>query len=162
MWLPNFGEYLMPHKLKRRVTRLIKENATSPEELAIVNIQLGEIVPDAVRWFPRDHEFSLAGENDFIGGQGQAVRNLPLPKLFQGNQSHAHLDIAKIAIVAANSGITSLGNFRMSDMPLDRQGFPVSQEAGECFGLLSDCLNFTSLLIKLQNLINVKCSCDDR
>jgi hypothetical protein len=33
-----YKEYPMPQKAKRRALRLIKENKTSPEEMAIVNI----------------------------------------------------------------------------------------------------------------------------
>jgi 1,6-anhydro-N-acetylmuramate kinase len=39
--LLHYREYPMPEKLKARVMSLIKENTTTPEELAIVNIQLG-------------------------------------------------------------------------------------------------------------------------
>ena len=41
---------------------------------------------------------------------------LPLPYLFDGDQIHAHLDMAEISIIAAKTGITTLSNFRLSDM----------------------------------------------
>lgn len=125
MKLLHYGEYPMPKKLKERVMRLIKENATTPEELAIVNIQLGEVIADAVDWFAQKNNFSLETDVDLIGGQGQTIWHLPLPELFAGNQIRAHLDMAEIAIVAARTGVTSLGNFRVSDMALGRQGCPL-------------------------------------
>jgi 1,6-anhydro-N-acetylmuramate kinase len=125
MQLLHYGEYPMPKKLKARVMRLIKENTTTPEELAIVNIQLGEIITDAVNWFAEKNKLDVATDIDLVGGQGQTIWHLPLPELFEGNQSRAHLDMAEIAIIAAGTGVTSLGNFRVSEMALGRQGCPL-------------------------------------
>ncbi|KAJ5813683.1 uncharacterized protein N7503_000433 [Penicillium pulvis] len=125
MQLLHYGEYPMPKKLKARVMRLIKENITTPEELAIVNIQLGEVISDAVNWFVQKNDLVMATDVDLIGGQGQTIWHLPLPELFEGNQIRAHLDMAEIAIIAASTGVTSLGNFRVSEMALGRQGCPL-------------------------------------
>lgn len=68
-----YKEYPMPQKVKRRVMRLIKENKTSPEEMAIVNIQLGQVVADAVNWLGQTEGFDVRKEVDLIAGQGQTV-----------------------------------------------------------------------------------------
>jgi 1,6-anhydro-N-acetylmuramate kinase len=64
----------------------------------------------------------VATDIDLIRGQGQTIWHLPLPELFDGNQIRAHLDMAEIAIIAAGTGVTSLGNFCVSEMALGRQG----------------------------------------
>lgn len=125
MQLLHYCEQPIPLKLKQRVMRLIKEKQTTPEEMAIVNIQLGEAVADAVNSFAYEMDFSVQTDVDVIAGQGQTIWHLPLPELFEGDQVRAHLDMAEIAIVAANSGVTSVGNFRVSDMALGRQGCPL-------------------------------------
>lgn len=125
MQLLHYCEQPIPLELKKRVMRLIKEKQTTPEEMAIVNIQLGEVVADAVSSFADEMDFSLQTDVDVIAGQGQTIWHLPLPELFEGDQVRAHLDMAEIAIVAANSGVTSVGNFRVSDMALGRQGCPL-------------------------------------
>jgi hypothetical protein len=53
--------------------RLIKENKTSPEEMAIVDIQLGQVVADSVNWFGEREGFDVRKEVDIIAGQGQTV-----------------------------------------------------------------------------------------
>ena len=53
--------------------RLIKENKTSPEEMAIVNIQLGQLVADAVNRLGQTEGFDVRKEMDLIAGQGQTV-----------------------------------------------------------------------------------------
>jgi 1,6-anhydro-N-acetylmuramate kinase len=125
MQLVHYGEYSMPREVKARVMKLIKESKTTPEEMAIVNIQLGEVVAAAVNDFARDQGFDVEKDVDLIAGQGQTIWHLPLPELFEGDQQRAHLDMAEIAIIAAETGVTSLGNFRVSDMALGRQGCPL-------------------------------------
>ena len=125
MQLLHAGEIGFDGKLKKRVMRLIKENKTSPEEIAIVNIQLGQFAADAIIEFARDQGFSLQHDVDIIAGQGQTIWHLPLPELFQGDQQRAHLDMAEISIIAAKTGVTTLSNFRVSDMALGRQGCPL-------------------------------------
>jgi 1,6-anhydro-N-acetylmuramate kinase len=73
MRLLNYDEFPMPQKVKRSVMRLIKENKTSPEEMAIVNIQLGQVVADAVNWLAEKNGFDARKEVNLIAGQGQTV-----------------------------------------------------------------------------------------
>lgn len=106
--------------------RAIKDNSTSPEEVSVLNIRLGEFVASALQQFASEQSFSLKDDVDLIGGQGQTLWHLPLPDLFPGRDvSRAHMDIAEIATIAANTGITTMGNFRVSDMALGRQGCPI-------------------------------------
>lgn len=124
MQLLDAGEIPFDGALKRRVMRIIKHNKTSPEEISIVNIQLGEFVADAISQFARERGFDLR-DVDIIAGQGQTIWHLPLPELFDGDQQRAHLDMSEISVIAAKTGVTALSNFRVSDMALGRQGCPL-------------------------------------
>ena len=45
--------------------------------------------------------------------------------MFEGtHQIRAHLDMAEISIIAANTGVTTMANFRVADLALGRQGCP--------------------------------------
>lgn len=126
MKLLHYGEIDFPRQLKQKTMRAIKDNTTSPEEVAVLNIRIGEFVADALKQFAQHQNFSLEKEVDLIGGQGQTLWHLPLPSLFEGRDvSRAHMDISEISIIAANTGITTMGNFRVSDMALGRQGCPI-------------------------------------
>lgn len=58
---------------------------------------------------------------DLIAGQGQTIWHLSLPGLFPGrDMSRAHLDMGKIAVIAANTAVSSIGKFRVSDLALGR------------------------------------------
>jgi 1,6-anhydro-N-acetylmuramate kinase len=86
--------------------------------------KLGEFVAEGLKRFAKQQGFSLADDVDCIAGQGQTIWHLPLPELFEGNQRRAHLDMSEISVIAANTGITTMSNFRVSDMSLGRQGCP--------------------------------------
>jgi len=116
MRLPHAGEVPFDGELKAKVMRLIKENKTSPEEISIVNIQLGRFAANANSQFAEEQGFSLQDDVDIIAGQGQTIWHLPLPEMFEGDQQRAHLDMAKISIIAANTGVTTLSYFRVSDV----------------------------------------------
>lgn len=64
----------MPKSVKTRVMRVIKENRTTPEEISIINIQLGQVIADAVHYFSEQQGFNIKEDVDLIGGQGQTVR----------------------------------------------------------------------------------------
>lgn len=64
----------MPKELKRRVMHLIRENRTSPEEMAQVNVLLGENNANAVHEFAQTAGFALS-DVDIIAGQGQVSRD---------------------------------------------------------------------------------------
>lgn len=120
------GEVEFPAELKHKIMGLIKTNKTSPEEMAVVNARLGEFAADAIHEFAAQHGFDVKKDVDLIGGQGQTIWHLPLPDLFPGRDvSRAHLDMAEISIIAARTGKTAVGNFRVSDMSLGRQGCPI-------------------------------------
>jgi 1,6-anhydro-N-acetylmuramate kinase len=125
MTLLHQGEVAFDGALKKRVMKIIKFNKTSPEEIAIVNIQLGQFTADAILQFAREQGFSLEADVDIIAGQGQTIWHLPLPEMFEGDQIKAHLDMAEISMIAAKTGITTLSAFRVSDLALGRQGCPL-------------------------------------
>lgn len=143
--LLHYGEISFPPRLKQKAMRAIKEGRTSPEEVSVLNIRIGEFVASALRDFAAQHSISLKDDVDLIGGQGMTLwhckyrsrpscatktslltKAVPLPDLFPGRDvSRAHMDIGEISVIAANTGVTTMGNFRVSDMALGRQGCPI-------------------------------------
>ncbi|KAI9879516.1 MAG: hypothetical protein M1830_008308 [Pleopsidium flavum] len=108
MKLLHEGEIPFDGPLKKRVMHLIQHSETTPEEIAIINIQLGEFAADTITGFAKEQGFSLLNDVDIIAGQGQTIWHLPLPEMFE-----------------AKTGITTLSQFRVSDMALGRQGCPL-------------------------------------
>ncbi|SMR43111.1 unnamed protein product [Zymoseptoria tritici ST99CH_1E4] len=68
MRLLHRGEVPFPSTLKSKTMRAIASNTTSPEEVSVLNIRIGEFVASALQTFATEHDFSLATDIDLIGG----------------------------------------------------------------------------------------------
>jgi 1,6-anhydro-N-acetylmuramate kinase len=62
-------EVPLPQDIKRRMMEMILHDIISPEELAEVNVILGEVFADAVHRLSKKHKFPL-GKIDVLGSHG--------------------------------------------------------------------------------------------
>jgi 1,6-anhydro-N-acetylmuramate kinase len=126
MELLNFGSVQYSPPLKQRVLRLINEKVTTSEQVAQINYQLGEQFAQAIYKFCDEYEIDISSEVDLISSHGQMIWHHALPHLSgNGNGMRTHLDMAEMAIIAARTGKTTVGHFRVGDQAYGRQGGPL-------------------------------------
>ncbi len=114
-----------PARVRQAVLRLANGGATTTAELSQLNFLLGEefaraAVAACERW-----RLPL-GRLDLIGSHGQTIYHQGVASRFLGARRVAStLQIGEPGIIAARTGVTTVGDFRPADMAAGGQGAPL-------------------------------------
>ena len=114
-----------PPYLRARILRLANGATTTTAEISELNFLLGEELGRAAmagckKWRVAPSDVSL------IGSHGQTVFHQGTKSKYQGQMRIAStLQLGDISIIAARTGITTVGDFRPADMAAGGQGAPL-------------------------------------
>lgn len=109
-------------ELKDKLNRLLPPNRGSVEELAYMHFYLGKKLAEAAFQVIEKAHLSPS-EVSLIGSHGQTICNLP-----QGEgefSPHSRLQIGDISVIAVQTGITTVGDFRPADVAAGGEGAPL-------------------------------------
>ena len=122
--LENFAAIPFPARVRDLVLRLGEGRATSTGEISRLNFLLGEIFADAalaaLKKFRVRHS-----EVTVIGSHGQTVFHQGAAARFCGRPVACTLQIGEPSVIAARTGITTVGDFRPADIAAGGQGAPL-------------------------------------
>jgi anhydro-N-acetylmuramic acid kinase len=122
--LENFVTLPFPAAVRAEVLRIAEGVRVSPGEISQLNFRLGHIFADAAlracRKF-RVHPRRLS----VIGSHGQTVFHQGRPSPFLGEHIASTLQIGEPAVIAAITGVITVGDFRPADMAVGGQGAPL-------------------------------------
>ncbi|MEE9225185.1 MAG: anhydro-N-acetylmuramic acid kinase [Bacteroidota bacterium] len=119
-----FRSYPYPTQLKGLILKNSDQKTCNLYELTRLNNLLGQFYADAVKKVVRAARKKTT-DVDLIGSHGQTVCHLPEPNLMFGISVRATLQIGDPAVVAALTGIITVGDFRVADMALGGEGAPL-------------------------------------
>ena len=108
----------MPEDLRANLAELLKSGETSLQKLGEIDHHLGVLYADCVNDFLVKNQLE-ASQITAIGCHGQTVWHAP-----QGNFPFT-MQIGDMNLVAARTGITTVGDFRRKDMAMGGQGAPL-------------------------------------
>jgi anhydro-N-acetylmuramic acid kinase len=122
--LENFITLPFPAAMRAEVLRIAEGARVSPGEISQLNFRLGRLFADAAlracRKF-RVHPRRIS----VIGSHGQTVFHQGKPSRFLGQPVASTLQIGEPAVIAALTGVTTVGDFRPADMAVGGQGAPL-------------------------------------
>jgi anhydro-N-acetylmuramic acid kinase len=114
------------HGLKR----MIAGGDTTLDLLCRLNFALGELFAEAALDLMRRTGLNRT-DVDLIGSHGQTIWHAPDRKSLWGQPARGTLQVGEPAVIAARTGVTVIGDFRVQDLALGGQGAPLLSFADE-------------------------------
>lgn len=114
----------MPGVLRTEVLRIAEGAACTAGEISQLNFRLGMAFADAAVSACREFRVALSRVK-LIGSHGQTIFHQGRPVPFLGKATASTLQIGEPAVIAARTGVTTVGDFRVADMAVDGQGAPL-------------------------------------
>ena len=122
--LEDFATLPFPRAVRAAVLRIAEGARVSTGELSQLNFRVGRVFADAALLACR--KFRLHPRRlSLIGSHGQTVFHQGKPGRFLGEAVSSTLQIGEPAVIAALTGVTTVGDFRPADMAVGGQGAPL-------------------------------------
>src|ERR1700723_3805409 len=113
-----------PNALREEILRVAEQHPITAGELSQLNFRLGEVFAEAALVACR--KFRVAPKRiALIGSHGQTIFHQGKPAPYFGHRTASTLQIGEPSVIAARTGITTVGDFRPADMALGGQGAPL-------------------------------------
>lgn len=115
--------YQYPVDFQRRIKALFSENVQM-KEVCIMNFLVAEHFSNAVEQLLEEADLP-SSDVDFIGSHGQTVYHYPTDEVSGGIPLKSTLQIGDISVIAKNTEIDTIGNFRTADIAVGGNGAPL-------------------------------------
>jgi anhydro-N-acetylmuramic acid kinase len=115
---------IMPAALRKEVLRMAEGAACTAGEISQLNFRLGMAFADAAVSVCKEFRVALS-RVELIGSHGQTIFHQGRPVEFLGRRTASTLQIGEPAVIAARTGITTVGDFRVADIAAGGQGAPL-------------------------------------
>src|SRR5277367_2710730 len=113
-----------PAALRQEILRIAEQQPIIAGELSQLNFRLGEVFAEAALAACRHFRVS-PHRVALIGSHGQTIFHQGEPVPYLGRATSSTLQIGEPSVIAARTGITTVGDFRPADIALGGQGAPL-------------------------------------
>lgn len=122
--LENFVSLPFPREIRAAVLRVAEGRSTTTGEISQLNFRLGELFAQAALKASRRFGVPLR-RIALIGSHGQTIYHQGRASLYLGARTASTMQIGEPAVIAARTGITTVGDFRPADVAVGGQGAPL-------------------------------------
>jgi anhydro-N-acetylmuramic acid kinase len=113
-----------PPALRKEILRVAEQQPITAGALSQLNFRLGEVFAAAALAACRHFRVSPR-RVALIGSHGQTIFHQGKPAPYLGRATASTLQIGEASVIAARTGITTVGDFRPADIALGGQGAPL-------------------------------------
>ncbi len=128
---PNLNARLLSHAsvkyppaLRKEILRVAEQRPLIAGTLSQLNFRLGELFAGAAIAACRHFRVALS-KIALVGSHGQTIFHQGRPIPYFGSPTASTLQIGEPSVIAARTGITTVGDFRPADIALRGQGAPL-------------------------------------
>jgi anhydro-N-acetylmuramic acid kinase len=114
----------MRAEVRQEILRVAEGAEVTAGEISQLNFALGEMFADAALAACKKLRVPI-GKVELIGSHGQTIFHQGAPVKFLGKPTTSTLQIGEPAVIAARTGVTTIGDFRVADMAVGGQGAPL-------------------------------------
>jgi anhydro-N-acetylmuramic acid kinase len=122
--LENFATFPFAPRVREAILKTGEGRAVTTGEISQLNFLLGEVFADAALAACKQFRVSPS-KIAYIGSHGQTIFHQGVPGRFCGRDVASTLQIGEPSVIAARTGITTVGDFRPADMAAGGQGAPL-------------------------------------
>jgi anhydro-N-acetylmuramic acid kinase len=122
--LLNHTAVKFPTQVRTEILRVAEQRAITAGELSQLNFRLGQLFADAAKRACRRFHVALSSV-DLIGSHGQTIFHQGRAVPYLGARVASTLQIGEAAVIAAQTGVTTVADFRPADMAMGGQGAPL-------------------------------------
>lgn len=121
-----FETFPFPPDVPQRVLALCQPDTSRVDDICEMNFYIGHLFAEAVKHVLQKSGMS-ANAIDLIGSHGQTIHHLPRDPNTDCNDSRypSTLQIGEPAVIAHETGIPTIADFRVADMAAGGQGAPL-------------------------------------
>jgi anhydro-N-acetylmuramic acid kinase len=119
-----YAEFAFPTGLRSLLLKNSAPATSRVDDIARLNFLLAELYADAVVKLARRAGIAMR-KIHLIGSHGQTIQHLPRPRKMFGKTIRATFQIGDPSVLAAITGIPTVGDFRVADMAAGGQGAPL-------------------------------------
>jgi anhydro-N-acetylmuramic acid kinase len=119
--LIHFINESLPEDIKEEIKNCCSANKSNVEAICSLNFKLGYLFSDTVKKLCEEAHFSYE-KLDFIGSHGQTIYHIPRE---YNNLAKSTLQIGEPSVIAYETGVTVVSNFRTMDIAAGGQGAPL-------------------------------------
>ena len=121
-----FETFPFPPDVPRRILALCQPDTSRVDDICEMNFYIGHLFSEAVKHVLKNNGI-CSTDIDLIGSHGQTIHHLPRDPNTDCNDSRypSTLQIGEPAVIAHETGIPTIADFRVADMAAGGQGAPL-------------------------------------
>jgi anhydro-N-acetylmuramic acid kinase len=122
--LVNHTSVKFPAQVRAEILRVAEQRAITARELSQLNFRLGQLFAEAAKAACERFGVRMASV-DLIGSHGQTIFHQGSGVPYLGGRVASTLQIGEAAVIAAQTGVITVADFRPADMAAGGQGAPL-------------------------------------